>query len=133
MSQEISRRKFLVISGGTLLMLTLGGCIKQEDNEEIKDGISQIESETGSGEIVENVQLQPTDDLAATEAITVEESVETPIPTIQNLSDDSLQPANRRKVATCPRGLFNDPYPGRCRHYIDSNGSGFCDYSEVSG
>ena len=123
----------MVISGGTLLMLTLGGCIKQEDNEEIQDGISQSELETTSEDIVENVQLQPTDDSAATEAITVEECVETPTPTIQNLSDDTLQPANGRQVATCPRGLVNDPYPGRCHHYIDSNGSGFCDYSEVSG
>jgi hypothetical protein len=29
----------------------------------------------------------------------------------------------------CPFGLVNDPYPGRCRHYRDSNGDGFCDYS----
>lgn len=29
----------------------------------------------------------------------------------------------------CPLGLVNDPYPGRCRHYRDSNGDGICDYS----
>lgn len=29
----------------------------------------------------------------------------------------------------CPFGLVNDPYPGRCKHYRDSNGDGFCDYS----
>lgn len=29
----------------------------------------------------------------------------------------------------CPRGLVNDPYPGQCRHYVDSNGDGICDYS----
>lgn len=32
--------------------------------------------------------------------------------------------------AACPYGLTNDPYPGECRRYVDSNGSGFCDYSE---
>jgi len=32
----------------------------------------------------------------------------------------------------CPRGLVNDPYPGRCKHYVDTTGDGFCDYS-VSG
>lgn len=30
----------------------------------------------------------------------------------------------------CPRGLVNDPYPGRCRRYVDANGNGVCDLSE---
>ena len=30
----------------------------------------------------------------------------------------------------CPRGLVYDPYPGRCRMYVDRNGDGYCDYSE---
>ncbi len=29
----------------------------------------------------------------------------------------------------CRHGLVNDPYPGRCRDYVDSDGDGFCDYS----
>lgn len=29
----------------------------------------------------------------------------------------------------CPRGLVNDPYPGRCRNYTDRNGDSICDYS----
>lgn len=29
----------------------------------------------------------------------------------------------------CPKGLVNDPYPGRCRHYVDADGDGICDYS----
>ena len=29
----------------------------------------------------------------------------------------------------CPRGLVNDPSPGQCRHFIDSDGDGYCDYS----
>jgi hypothetical protein len=29
----------------------------------------------------------------------------------------------------CPFGLVDDPYPGRCRRYRDSNGDGICDYS----
>jgi len=30
----------------------------------------------------------------------------------------------------CPLGLLNDPYPGRCKRYVDGNGNGVCDYSE---
>ena len=33
----------------------------------------------------------------------------------------------------CPRGLVNDPYPGACRHYVDTTGDGFCDYSVPGG
>ncbi len=34
--------------------------------------------------------------------------------------------------AACPYGMTNDPYPGECRRYVDSNGSGYCDFSEVT-
>jgi hypothetical protein len=30
----------------------------------------------------------------------------------------------------CPFGLVNDPYPGRCRRYVDQDGDGICDLSE---
>lgn len=30
----------------------------------------------------------------------------------------------------CPYGLVDDPYPGRCRRYVDSNGNGYCDLSQ---
>ncbi len=29
----------------------------------------------------------------------------------------------------CPHNLVNDPYPGRCRLYVDTDGDGICDYS----
>ena len=31
----------------------------------------------------------------------------------------------------CPRGLVDDPYPGRCHRYVDRNGDDICDLSEV--
>ena len=30
----------------------------------------------------------------------------------------------------CPKGLVNDPYPGACRRYEDTNGDGICDLSQ---
>jgi hypothetical protein len=42
----------------------------------------------------------------------------------------SAVPGERQASSVaCPRGLVNDPYPGQCRHYVDSNGDGICDYS----
>jgi hypothetical protein len=31
---------------------------------------------------------------------------------------------------SCPKGFVNDPYPGECRNYIDTDGDGICDHSE---
>ncbi|MCR4427836.1 MAG: gustatory receptor family protein [Caldiserica bacterium] len=30
----------------------------------------------------------------------------------------------------CPLGLVNDPYPGSCPRYVDTNGDGICDHSQ---
>lgn len=30
---------------------------------------------------------------------------------------------------SCPKGLTYDPYPGKCRHYVDNDGDGYCDHS----
>ena len=42
---------------------------------------------------------------------------------------DEPEPTQQQSGVACPRGLVNDPYPGRCRHYTDRNGDGICDYS----
>ena len=34
--------------------------------------------------------------------------------------------------ASCPYGLVNDPYPGQCSRFIDLNGDGLCDFSQVA-
>jgi hypothetical protein len=47
-------------------------------------------------------------------------------------SSDQLATTQQESGIACPFGVVNDPYPGRCRHYRDSNDDGICDYS-VSG
>jgi len=32
----------------------------------------------------------------------------------------------------CPRGEVNDPYPGECARYIDTDNNGICDHSELA-
>ena len=34
--------------------------------------------------------------------------------------------------ASCPLGFINDPFPGECNRYVDKNGNGICDLSEVA-
>lgn len=45
------------------------------------------------------------------------------------LAGEPEQSAQPPGGVACPRGMVNDPYPGRCRHYTDRNGDGICDYS----
>jgi hypothetical protein len=44
-------------------------------------------------------------------------------------SDNQVAAAQHEGGVACPFGLVNDPYPGRCKRYRDSNGDGICDYS----
>ena len=32
----------------------------------------------------------------------------------------------------CPYGLENDPYPGECNRYVDTDGDGICDHSQLA-
>jgi len=43
--------------------------------------------------------------------------------------DSAITGVGQASGVACPRGLVNDPYPGQCRHYVDSDGDGICDYS----
>ncbi|MHB1293722.1 MAG: hypothetical protein ACYC4R_01880 [Anaerolineae bacterium] len=37
--------------------------------------------------------------------------------------------SSARIEVSCPKGLTYDPYPGRCRLYVDEDGDGYCDRS----
>ncbi len=39
-------------------------------------------------------------------------------------------PAGALAWNNCPKGLVNDPYPGACRRYVDTNSDGICDLSQ---
>jgi hypothetical protein len=44
-------------------------------------------------------------------------------------SSSQLTATGQEGGVACPHGLTNDPYPGRCHFYVDSDGDGICDYS----
>jgi hypothetical protein len=48
------------------------------------------------------------------------------------LAPPTAQPTSQPVKVSCPKGLVNDPYPGKCRRYVDEDGSGYCDFSETS-
>ena len=43
--------------------------------------------------------------------------------------DSAATRVSQASGVACPRGLTNDPFPGKCRRYVDSDGDGICDYS----
>lgn len=74
--------------------------------------------------------------IAATEPILVPTStpaatampVSTSVPTATAQSA-TVQQTTQRLTVACPKGLTYDKYPGRCRHYVDRDGDGYCDLS----
>lgn len=76
-------------------------------------------------ELAAPTQVTPT---ANSTAETAPATTATPAVTIEPLP--TATPAVVITTARCPYGLVNDPYPGKCRRYVDANGNGFCDLSE---
>jgi len=76
------------------------------------------------------------DNDAATDSPTAaptEEATSAPTATKAPASTAAPQPTQSAPQVSCPFGLVNDPYPGKCGRYVDKNDNGFCDYSEPSG
>lgn len=87
--------------------------LQQQDTKTSQPGGSEQSSQEANGsssECAEQPAKQGDDSVAV-------ETKPTPAPT-QQLGG-----------VACPRGVVNDPFPGRCRHYTDNDGDGFCDYS----
>jgi len=51
-------------------------------------------------------------------------ATEAPAPTATPEDEVVAEPC-----VACPHGLVNDPYPGRCRRYVDRDGDRICDLS----
>ncbi len=99
------------------------------------------------GAVVAEPALVSTEAEAATEAVAPVVSGELPLlptvtPTAVHTVASTATPvslwtsgaarngqSSQRVTVACPKGLVNDPYPGRCRHYVDRDGDGICDLS----
>lgn len=101
--KRMNRREFLRFGG--LVMVALGallaGCRPAPGTEPSPQTSTDADSQIAVATATPMVQQ------SATATPTVQQSV---------------------RVA-CPFGRVNDPYPGRCKAYRDSNNDGYCDYS----
>lgn len=104
--KAVDRRQFIKLCGCAACgaLLTLAGCRQQDVEESVSVEPASVNS-----------------DAAPTTAVSAE--AEAPA---------TATPATLTQTGAvcCPRGQTWDPYPGRCRQYRDSNGNGYCDWSE---
>ena len=120
--RKVNRRDFLRLSGVAVAGIGLGVL-----------GYRTI-CTAGPTDAVQEAQqdrvLSPVKDQPSLQEAETEESQLLPTPTPQVAPTAAPSESPQQVCVACPRGLVNDPYPGRCRRYVDANGNGVCDLSE---
>jgi len=120
--KTMNRRDFLRLSGVAVAGIGLGVL-----------GYRAIRI-AGPADVVQKAQqdrvVSPTADGPSLQEAEAEESQLLPTPTPQGTPTAAPSELPQQACVACPRGLVNDPYPGRCRRYVDANGNGLCDLSE---
>jgi len=107
--RQLSRRDFLRIGG--LALATLGALLT---------GCRPSTSDRATSG--DNTALNREGALAAATPTAQTGTAQAAVPTATPAATGTVYVA-------CPRGLVNDPYPGHCKLYRDTNGNGYCDWS----
>lgn len=131
--KSTSRRRFLIIGCGAVAALCTG-CQGNKGEDSSAETTDQGLAEQDESVPTRATQATTTEEMATATPISTGEVerdggiVATVLPSVTPLPESDAVP----EVTRCPRGLVNDPYPGKCRRYIDENDNGYCDLSEVS-
>lgn len=122
--RTITRRQFLNLGLATLFTGVVAAGCSAFVREWAADTTQDDETDTAQDE--SSLPVQPQEDVSSSD----EESNAPPQQENSSIPmEEPTQPIQQQSGVACPRGLINDPYPGRCRHYTDRNGDGICDYS----
>lgn len=111
--KKMTRRRFLVLASGTVAAAVFAGCVRKEGIDAISAVVQEAAPTAG----------------ATNAPAAIAESSPTAAPVSPTATNAPAAQSNVRSA--CPRGLVNDPYPGKCKRYVDKNGNGICDLSEV--
>lgn len=112
--RKLDRRQFLVLAGGVVATGAMGGLYIVSDCPISADGIC-----TGPCAACYDANGNALCDRIESSSATTAAAAAVATATV----DSSF-------VSTCPFGLQYDAYPGQCLNYVDTTGSGYCDYSE---
>jgi len=120
--RKMNRRDFLRLSGVAVVGAGLGVLgYRAIGTAGPTDAVQEAQQDRVVSPAVDQPSLQD----AETEELQL-----LPTPTRQVPPPAAPTEAPQQACVACPRGLVNDPYPGRCRRYVDANGNGVCDRSE---
>jgi len=121
---KLSRRRFLSLGLTTVAASVLvAGCAMLTGRREAEP--EQEDSAAGGSQDDAELLLQQDDGSAA--PAEPEQSLQQEGNAL--VTSEPEQPVQQLSGVACPRGMVNDPYPGRCRNYTDRDGDGICDYS----
>jgi hypothetical protein len=102
----ITRRRFLILGGGTTLGALIGGAY-------VMSGCPLSDSGVCVGPCAADIDLD-------------HDGVCDRIQRNGTEADDAGV-ADTASAPRCPLGLREDPYPGQCKWYVDADGDGYCD------
>jgi hypothetical protein len=120
--RKMNRRDFLRLSGVAVVGAGLGVLGYRAIRTA---GPADVGQEAEIDRVLSPIRDQPSLQEAETEE---SQLLLTPTPQVAPTAAPSESP--QQVCVACPRALVNDPYPGRCRRYVDANGNGVCDLSE---
>ncbi len=132
--RRLSRRGFIALAGGALGGLALWGWLgwqKLPSRGELsqEDSSTAMPDATDTPAITAVAEPAVSSDAATPMGVAPTMTPERQVPTA--VAELTIAPTGEALVRTrCPYGMVNDPYPGRCRRYVDRDGSGYCDLSE---
>lgn len=132
--KNISRRAFLVLGGSAAVTTCLAATgavalVARHRGEELK--AAELPSplptpENVAAPVSQSVETAPTAVMEPPTPTATSGAVATSLPEMPT-------PVPTAAVVTlgvaCRKGIVNDPYPGRCRDYVDRDGDGICDLS----
>ncbi|MBN1933637.1 MAG: hypothetical protein JW934_03175 [Anaerolineae bacterium] len=132
-NNKLSRRRFLTLGCGALCAAALaGGCANQASKSDSTTSCPFGEvNDPYPGRCHRYTDQNGTGICDYSEVGVAASPTATPIAEVKVRATGAADlSASARTATRCPKGLVNDPYPGRCHSYTDRNGSGICDLSE---
>ena len=151
-SYGVSRRRFLTVGAGALAFggLVAGGSalVRAAAGALESTATGQSDPEGGAPKSSAIKGSVPPNSPSTSDSVSADTSGDTVPPAAEETAPEAASPTPGAPVeveavpdptatpepavqmcVACPRGIVNDPYPGRCRQYVDRDGDGLCDHS----
>ena len=125
--RPLSRREFLRLGGLAIAGIgaLLAGCRPSASDQAASGDSIVLNREDAPATATPIAQAKATQDAVRSATPLPQQTA----PSGRAVSPTATPAAAQAVYVACPRGLVNDPYPGHCKLYRDSNNNGYCDWS----